>query len=90
MKDTARQVADLATREKAALLAEQLDKASIALEEHHKTADDATYAALEKAEKELQVAYSAHGHPVAMRNDGSTLTCPMCKAPMLEEDLEAE
>ena len=89
MKDTTRQVPDLAAREKAAELADELDKASITVEEHQKTADDATWSKLEAAETAAHAAYDAHGHPVAQRDGGSTLRCPICQAPILEEDLEA-
>ena len=81
---------DLAAREKAADLAEALDRASLALEEHQKTADEATWAKLEAAETAAHAAYDAYGHRVAMRNDGSMLSCPMCKAPILEDDYEAK
>ena len=80
---------DLATREKAAALAEALDRLSLELENTKESADDATYAALENAERDAQKTYSEFQHPVAMKNDGSALCCPMCKAPILEEDLES-
>lgn len=80
---------DRATREKAAELAANLDKASLVVEEKTRDADDATYAALEAAETAATKAYDDFGHRVAMRDNGSTLCCPQCQCPILEEDMEA-
>ena len=81
---------DIATREKAAALAEACDRISMEMERQEKTADETVWARLEEADREAQKAYSDFGHPVANMHDGSTLHCPVCKVPILEEDLEAK
>lgn len=82
--------ADLATREKAALLAEELNKAAEALENARDTADEATFKALDKAHDDANEAFDRHPRKVMTNHRGDTFRCPMCKAPLLEEDLETE
>ena len=82
--------ADLATRAKSALLAEELDKASLALEEHRKTASDREYLALEEIQQAAEIAYEDHNHPILLNNEGEPFKCPMCKCQLLESDMEGD
>ena len=82
--------ADLATREKAALLAQALDKASLALENAKDSASDEDYIRLEEAHEAAEIAYQEHGHSILTKEDGTPFKCPMCKCQLLESDTETE
>ena len=79
---------DLATREKAAALWKKHHDAFEAMADAPEGISDAEYAALEKAENDLAKLIDAEDLQVMLDDDANPVCCPVCKAQLLEKDLE--